>query len=156
MSLNPKQARIDLVRPILQALDPEIPYSMAAENLILGTIAHESQGGTFIHQVGGPALGICQMEPATHADHVRWLLAHQDVYKKIKQVVPTCFEARELVWNLAYAVAMARVHYWRVPKALPASNAVAELAAYWKTYYNTEQGSGTVEQFEEAYRAWVR
>lgn len=156
MSMNSKQVRMDLVRPVLQALDPEIPYTLAAENLILGTIAQESRGGTFIKQIGGPALGIVQMEPVTHADHVRWLAERPDLMAKIKQVTKAGFEAGDLVWNLAYAVAMARVHYRRVPPPLPAPQAVAALADYWKQWYNTPLGAGTVEEFEESYRLWVR
>jgi hypothetical protein len=42
---------------------------------------------------------------------------------------------------------MCRVHYYRVPAALPPAGDLAEQAAYWKRYYNTELGRGTVEHF---------
>ena len=47
---------------------------------------------------------------------------------------------------------MARIHYLRVPEALPAADDVVGLAAYWKRYYNTELGAGTVEKFVESYQ----
>ncbi len=51
-----------LVNKVLKNLHPYIPYSEDAENLVLGTGAHESAGFEYTVQVGGgPALGKCQM-----------------------------------------------------------------------------------------------
>ena len=44
-------------------------FNHTAVNLLLGTCAQESRMGTYVHQLGnGPALGIYQIEPATHND----------------------------------------------------------------------------------------
>ncbi len=42
-------------------------------------------------------------------------------------------------------VLFARLHYFRFPEAIPA--ALEEQARYWKKYYNTESGSGTVQRY---------
>lgn len=101
---------------------------------------------------GGPALGFWQMEPATHQDlwdnflqyrpelalKVQRLMTHGITHDDIKE---------ELATNLAYAAAMCRIHYYRAPSPLPGKN-LNEMADYWKTWYNTYLGKGTVEEFK--------
>jgi hypothetical protein len=62
----------------------------------------------------------------------------------------------EAVGNLYYAAALCRVHYRRVREALPNEDDAEGMARYWKKYYNTVAGAGTVEKavpwFEEACR----
>ncbi|MEY8241449.1 MAG: hypothetical protein RPT25_13980, partial [Cycloclasticus sp.] len=53
----------------------------------------------------------------------------------------------QLIVNLSYATAIARVIYYRVPKALPPGNDIRALAKYWKTHYNTSLGRGTADEF---------
>ncbi|AVF59860.1 hypothetical protein J7X13_000334 [Vibrio parahaemolyticus] len=133
-----------VVRPTLKELGL---YSAAAEQLVVGTIFVESRA-KYLKQIGnGPALGIVQMEPATHDDIWQHYLAYrieltEKVRKIAKEAIPT-----ELITNLAYAVAMCRVHYLRVPKPLPHSGDIPALARYWKKYYNTHKGAGDVSDF---------
>ena len=60
----------------------------------------------------------------------------------------------QLKGNLYYAVAMCRIHYYRVSEALP--NDLEGMARYWKKYYNTELGKGTVEEFIHNYEQAVK
>ncbi len=53
-----------IVQPVLAALGT---WSLESEMLLMGTAAHESLL-IYTHQIGGPALGYFQMEPATHDD----------------------------------------------------------------------------------------
>jgi len=53
----------------------------------------------------------------------------------------------QLIHNLAYATAIARVIYLRKPEALPAAFDIEGLAKYWKDHYNTYLGAGKVEDF---------
>jgi hypothetical protein len=59
---NITQFRELLIRPVLDSLQM---YSKDAEELLVFTCAAESNGGTYLHQVKGPALGIYQCEPST-------------------------------------------------------------------------------------------
>ena len=131
-------------------------HSYAAEELLVGTAAAESQGGRFLHQVGGgPAVGIYQVEPATHDDiwenYLRYATGLADA---VRTMCNTC-EADNMAGNLYYATAMARLHYYRVPTLLPPANDVNELARYWKQHYNTPQGKGTVRGFVDAYKRYT-
>ena len=50
-------------------------------------------------------------------------------------------------FNIAAQIAMCRLHYRRIPKPLPSS--AKGQAKYWKKYYNSSAGRGTVEDFLE-------
>ena len=158
MSIDFKQLREYVVRPVLEHLDPEIPYSLRAENLILGTIAQESHG-EYLHQLGrGPALGIIQMEPATHDDIWENFLRYNDSLSERVSALELpewlgAHGAPELIGNLYYATAMCRVHYWRKPGALPAT--VEGMANYYKKWYNSFKGAATPKEFIENYRKYV-
>lgn len=148
MSILAKDLREMVIRPVLESMGA---WSESAENLLLLTAAVESQMGRYLKQsYGGPALGIYQMEPATHDDHWDYMVNRRKLRKKVR-VWSTISKPSEMVWNLAYATAMARVHYLRIPYPLPAPNDVKGLARYWKRYYNTSKGAGRVEDAIEAY-----
>lgn len=147
MSINPNQLKMYVVRPTLQKLDL---WSEAAENLLMGTAAQESQMGLYLHQVGGIALGIYQMEPETHDDLWKnYLPSQPNLIAKILKFSKS--NPEELIWNLAYATAMTRVHYLRIREALPAASDIKGLGLYWKKYYNTQFGKGTVQEFVNNY-----
>lgn len=155
--INKDQLRKYVIRPTLKYLDL---WSESAEDLLMGTSAQESQLGTYLHQLGnGPALGIYQMEPATQKDIWENFLAYRpDLKKKISDIsaIKFMYEGdNQMMWNLAYATAMCRIHYLRVPEALPAYNNLEAYAAYWKKYYNTPLGAGTEKEFVENYRKYV-
>jgi hypothetical protein len=132
-------------------------WSESAEELIMGTIATESRLGHYIKQVGGPALGIMQMEPITH-DFLAtdYLPRKPAILAKILAAsgAPRLDDSL-LMTNPAYAVAMGRVYYWTKPEALPFERDVNGLALYWKIHWNTPQGKGDVGKFIDDYRAYV-
>lgn len=144
--LDVDQLRLNVIRPVLQRLDL---WSSVAETLVLGTALHESHG-RYIRQIKGPAMGIYQMEPATHHDIHKNFLRHNMTLKiRVNQYAGFFSgdmpDPGELIGNLFYATAMCRVHYRRVRDPLP-SNEPYALAEYWKQWFNTRLGKGTVEQ----------
>lgn len=159
MSIDAQQLRLEIVRPTLKHLGL---YSPSAEELLLGTAAQESHLGTYLRQLGGgPALGIYQMEPATHDDiwehYLRYKPAMADELRKIAGVTEGKTPRAELmVGNLYYATAMARVFYLRKPQLIPPADQVADLGDYWKTHYNTYLGRGQVGEFIENYKRFVK
>jgi hypothetical protein len=134
-------------------------HSDSAVNLLLGTCAQESGFGKYLRQLkGGPALGIFQMEPNTFNDHVENYLKYKpELENKIKKFCGiTHMKPMYLEWNIAFAICMSRIHYLRVRKGLPEPNDIEELAGYWKKYYNTYLGAGTVEEFIKNYNKYVK
>jgi len=129
--------------------------SKEARRLLLGTMAHESRGEYFdqvLHRKDrtlGPAIGLYQIEPATHDDiWENWLMFRDPIRHRMTDLF-----AREpgkheqLATNVAYATGIARLVYYRQPEDLPHWEDEEGLAAYWKKYYNTEKGAGTISEW---------
>lgn len=149
-----KQLRLHIVRPALRGIDI---WSPAAENLVLGTAAQESKLGEYIKQVRGPALGIFQMKPATHDDIKKWLKYMSYTEPRVLTTAGVeFFNHRWLISNLIYAAIFCRLHYRRVPSALPAEDDVDGMARYWKLHYNTRLGKGKESEFIANYRKYVK
>ena len=131
-------------------------YRPSAVELLMMTAAVESKMGTYLYQIRGPARGIFQMEPATEKDIWDNYLKYN---KRLAELVSGfMFSGKSnlnLTANIPYQIAMARVHYLRVPHGLPSADDVSALAKYWKDYYNTRLGKGTVEKAIEAYRRYA-
>lgn len=122
--------------------------NQSAVNLLLGTCAVESNFGKYLRQLnGGPALGIFQIEETTFNDLVDRFAEKFTDLKSIKFA--------ELEWNLKASILVCRIKYYSIPKGLPNENDVTELARYWKKYYNTEKGSGKIEDFISKYHEFV-
>lgn len=145
--IDPRHLRAEVIRPTLHHLGLHSP---AAEDLLLGTALQESDGGRWLRQLGdGPALGPWQMEPATCRDiWDHYLRYRSDLARRVEALMcPGQDEVAQLVGNLPYACAMARVHYLRIPAPLPPHGDVRGYAHYWKAYYNTHLGRGTEAEF---------
>ena len=143
------------IRPALAKLEAG---GRAAEQLLLGTAIQES---LLVHrrQLGnGPARGLFQMEPATHDDcWDNFLKFRSALATKVRQTLEPGQEpvAGTLEVNDAYAAAMCRVRYLRVPAAMPADADIAAMANYWKLHYNTPLGAGTPDEFLEKWPRYV-
>lgn len=153
MSINANDLRQYVIQPALQSIGL---WSQAAENLLLGTAAKESKLGYYLKQIRGPALGIYQIEPATHQSILKDTLAGLPVLAtKIKGLATSVILDDELIYNLRYATAIARMVYYRIKAPLPAADDVMGLANYWKQYYNTVHGAGQPNEFVAAYNQLI-
>jgi hypothetical protein len=141
---------------IVATLVPLGLWSANAEELLCATCAQESHMGTYRQQVNGPALGIYQMEPGDFEDIWRnYLVYHGTLKNNVLGLVPDSVNAQAMVFNDRFATAMARVHYLRLPKALPAPT---DLQGLWLTYkvgYNSVHGAATQDQFNNNYKRYV-
>jgi len=159
MGINPQDLKENVIMPLLRELSTysEMIDTPAAINLLLGTAAVESAMGHYLVQINGPAEGIYQMEPATYNDiwanfiNPRKELADM-FYRRFGKDIRS--ESRFMIGDLYLATCMARVHYFRNAEALPEADNVKGLGQYWKTYYNTGLGKGTVRHFIKAYKKY--
>lgn len=142
-----------LISRILSELELHSPEAV---RLLLCTAAQESALGEYIRQVGGgPALGIFQMEPATETDiWSNYLSYRSHIAQPIHAVTGRQGPGPWLEWDLAYQIAMCRIHYLRVPEPLPDIDDIEGMARYWKTHYNSPQGKGNEREFVENYRRY--
>lgn len=136
-----------VVKPALYRLEL---WSPAAENLVLGTMMQESELRA-LKQYGGPAIGLAQMESATHTSlWVHSIPGIKGLGQKLKALLaPVDHEALPLpnelalTHNLLYSCAMCRVRYYIVRERLPLQNDPMAMAVYWLRYYNAG-GQGTI------------
>lgn len=172
--INCEHLKKYIIIPVLKDLGL---FSQAAVNLLLGTAAQESCLGLYLHQIQGEALGIYQIEPATYHDlFENYFIRHMETayslsageYKeflrrriKLRNDL-TKFELStkedfeyNLIGNLYYSTAIARIIYYRVPEALPAADNIQDLAKYYKKYYNTESGKASISSFVRNYKKYV-
>jgi hypothetical protein len=170
MPINQKHLKEIIIKPVLKHFGM---WSQAAENLLLGTAAHESHLGTYLMQNNnagdpvGPALGLFGMEKITHDDIwdnvIRYRKSNYSIHGLEHEIFfhfqydPECGRplADNLVNNLQYAALMCRLHYSRFSEPLPRYDDIRKLAAYWKKYYNTEKGKGTIDKFIRDYERYI-
>ncbi len=165
MTTAAESLRSTAIRPALQALEPIIPWTRAAENLVLGTAAHESGG--FVHrvQIGaqglgtGPARGLFQMEQATFRDlYGRYLGAHPVLRGKVDTLWPNDGSDPwpQIETNDRFAAAMCRIRYWDSAAKIGFDpRDVFEMSRCWSQFYNTRRDPVLEAQFVANYRRYV-
>ena len=149
--LNEPQVK-DLIKRVLDSMDL---YSPEALDLVYKTGKVES-GYKYLRQIKGPARGLFQCEAWVAVDICKNYLAYRKkLMKKVAEAtnvkISYFVDPKEEDWdfiletNIAAQIAMCRLHYRRIPKPLPSSP--EGQANYWKKYYNSMAGRGTVEDF---------
>ena len=138
-----------IIKLALQHLDLD---SEDARSLIYRTGKAESDYKTLQQYGGGPALGFFQMEPNTALDIWDNYVMYRPKYREKLYALGFDEGALEfcLLSNIGLQAAFCRLHYRRVPSALPKEDNLKAQAKYWKKYYNTHLGKGTIKHFMEA------
>lgn len=115
-------------------------------DLVWETGCTESHYRHFSQVGGGPALGLWQMEPNTHNDIWENVLKYREALaEKVRSLCTDGPKPSELMFNPFYAAAMCRVQYLRFEEAIP--DDIVGRAHYYKKYYNTHEGKGSVEKY---------
>lgn len=166
--MDSKQFKTQVVIPSIVDLSQVLPgcVSGSAINLLLGTVAQESDMGEFIIQINNEmkekdkAVGVYQMERPTHKDiWENFIYFRPPLHNFMILLLPMKYSgvpnSDQLMYDMRYATMMARIHYWRVEAALPEQNDVDGMSHYWKDHFNTEDGKGTPEQYVNAWNKYV-
>jgi len=132
-------------------------WSMAAENLLLGTAAQESGLGGW-HE--GRRVGLYHITPAMHrAVWDKYLINNPPLASEIRGMAGQHSFLKsphgELITNLKYATAIAWMVYRRSGQKLPAANNLVELGKFWHRHFHPK-AQGTVADFVSNYRLLVR
>jgi len=168
-----------VVRPALKhlaegAFRPNL-WSKVAEDLVVGTAAHESGGLVYLWQrnAKGNRLGhlqagrgLFQIQPGTHRDIWMTYLNSRPPLRSTLVDLSTAQEYEllgngrpsddELVWNLRYAAAVCRLIYWRRPEKLPEAGDVEGMADYWGEHYQTSSDPEKIARWINDYNQYVR
>ena len=140
------QIRSLVIRPALTKINL---WSRSAEELVLGTAIVEG-GLTYLKQHGeGPALGLWQVEPATHDDlYTNYVHYRPDLGMALAELRAAGASMDDnLAANLLYGAAVCRLICYRRPEPLPEAGDIEGQAAFWKQHYNTPFGAGTVSKY---------
>ena len=126
-----------------------------AVELLMGTWAVESNGGHFLKQEDrGPARSAWQIEHPTFNDIINRVHKHfKDVLSNTidKEINESDFPKIEL--NHKLAAQICRLKYELCPGEIP-DNTIGR-ANYWKKYYNTPLGAGTVDKYIAKYNTYA-
>ncbi len=151
--MTPRDYLETVVRPTLNTIGLG---GIPAEQQMVGTALQES-GLRSRHQIGGgPAIGLDEMETATHDDcWTNYLRYHPVLAGKIRSLLPqipaeVAPSAEDMRENDAYACAMARVKYLRDPAPIPTD--LDGQAAFYKRVYNGP-GKATAQEYIDNWRA---
>ncbi|MDX2346612.1 MAG: hypothetical protein QNK11_07080 [Legionella sp.] len=153
--LNLNQFKDSVLNPALSTLQM---YSDEAMELLIFTCAAESDGGTYLKQIKGPALGIFQMEPTTHHDlWVNYIFKSTRILSLLAMnfQCPNIQDAERMVYDIRYAAIMARLQYARFPEPLPKKDDVDGMFDYYKKYYNTAKGKAKKADCIKKYKAFI-
>jgi len=139
----------EIIDEVLHHLESAgIPRTVDAYNLVFETgMAESGYRALEGYGEGNPAVSFWQIEPAT----VRDIWENYISYRKpmIEAVYRLGLIEDKKVFsvfsNIALASAFCRIHYRRMPGAIP--NNMPERATYWKKFYNTYKGKGTVDHY---------
>lgn len=154
----------DCARSIYGQTAPNARYADAVARLLFGTAAQESglkwrrqRSCSWAGPVGGFSLWQVEYK-ASVVPSLVYLQRRQDVLQRATAWLwqdPHATAAwvnlsqDDMLWLLRgwdrIGVLMARLHYMRVQDAVPGD--LEAQAAYWKKYYNTVAGKGTVGQY---------
>ncbi len=139
----------DLIERVLNKIEL---YSPEASDLVFKTLKVESLL-KYVRQIKGIAVGFGQCEPWVAVDICKNYLKYRpDLMKQVADTINvklsyfTLPKEEDWAWiletNIAAMISFCRLHYRRIPKALPRKN-LDEQWIYYKKYYNTERGKAT-------------
>ena len=161
--MNVCHFKTHIIEPTLHAIGM---HSESAVQILLGTAAKESMGFQYLKQLGGgPALGLYQIEPDTLAGtYEHYLKFRSELKAQVNALIglpgaqnyDPVYMQRQLICNLDYATAIARIKYYRADGPLPAADDITGMAAYWKKNYNTPGGLGTEQEWIDFYNKYIK
>lgn len=99
----------------------------------------------------GEGYGWWSMQNNAFTTNVKWL-SKNPMYRQ--NILTACYletmpDINAIIWNVRFALCIARVQYWINPEPLPKANDIQGLGQYWLKYYN-RGGKGTLQRFQEA------
>lgn len=155
--MNIKRFRYLVIEPTLLHLTRynKRMLSTDALNLMCGTVLLEGAKGNHVayhKQIKGPALSPFQVEPDTMFDNYQnFISARHDLNDLVDELRISDSREEDLMCNPFFACAMARIKYWRSPKAIPAE--ASGKAAYYKSIYNSHKGAADIEKAIDVFKS---
>jgi hypothetical protein len=127
-------------------------YSMNMEEILIATIAHESQGGTFLcpKNKRTRSLGVYQMHSQTYQDIIDKLYNNIEIILADGSHYYFPSNPREIITNLSTATLMSALYYQLIPDKLPPHDDINKI---WE-FYN--ENWGFKEKNEESSKEFIK
>lgn len=155
--MNLSQIKHEVISPALSFVGYNTTASLS---LVCGTGNKESGYRTKTQYGGGPAKSWFQIERPTYNDVLNRAVSKRPLLKnKIIEYLNGNDPSFDLLTeNDGFAAIVCRLKYLLIPEELPSYDDAASMAKYWKKYYNTYLGKGSVDSetirlFKEAIEA---
>lgn len=118
-----------------------------AVDILLETANQETQQGRYPDKSSyGAGIGLCQCDPIAFTDtQKRTKDSVKDAIYLEYRIEVDKISHRELAYSPLLAFLWCRMHYLLRPDAIPST--LEGRAKYWKKWYNSEKGRGTVEEY---------
>lgn len=120
--------------------------------MISGIIAVETQFGTFPDTTVKQGMGISQIDKIKYFDIKMNSQEHRDMIIREFGVDINLVKYEDLRYNVFLAIIFTVLGLLRIIEALPSG--IMGIAQYWKKYWNTSAGKGTIADFIQAARTW--
>lgn len=119
-----------------------------AYNLIVETACAETQFCTFPDNNHSSGFGGWQFDRTGFKHVIEKSMKYRDeIYKKFRVDI-SVIKIEELRYNPFLSIILCRLFYKSIPDAIPSTR--EGRAKYWKKWYNTSAGSGTVRHYIES------
>jgi len=124
-------------------------YNINADKLLIETAGAETLKGTLKDPTIMAGIGITQFDQMPFYDvKTRARESDKEKIKKSFDIDINLIEWEHLRYNPLLCMIFTRLKYKKVPSKIPDS--LKERAEYWKRWYNSYAGKGTVEHYIEA------
>lgn len=121
--------------------------NQVADKMILETAIAETGLGKIEDKTKGAGMGITQFDEFPFDDLKQRSLDKRDKIYQNLGVDITLVEWDDIRYNPFLGMLFARLQYLPLKENIPST--IEERARYWKKYYNTVKGKGTVEHYLE-------
>ncbi len=128
---------------VSMAINPfNVDYAVA---LLLETAAAETALGTIVDKTVYAGMGLCQFDRKPfYYVRDKSMKYRKNIIEKIK-IDLTLVEWEDLRYNPFLSLLFCRLYYFHIPKPIPTT--IKGRAKYWKKYYNTYLGKGTIKHY---------
>lgn len=117
-----------------------------ATDMLIETAGAETGKGIIKDSTKFAGMGITQIDELPFKDVInRTKQKHKDMLKEYFNIDIDLVEWEHLRYNPLLALIVTRLKYKLIPELIP--NKIEARARYWKVYYNTAAGAGTVEHY---------
>jgi hypothetical protein len=113
--------------------------------MLYETICAETQFGTFPDYCNESGFGLPQFDVAGYNEVMRKKDKYQDLIWEKWKINIDLVQLIELRYNPFLSLLFCRLFYKGIPQHIP--HEMPERAHYWKRWYNTSKGKGTVEHY---------